>query len=181
MVVSDVITGFEIKSDRDNYQRLEEQVRTYDRFFDRNYLVVGHTHAASAAARVPQHWGILCIEKDRVTVLRTAKENKAVSRRSQLSVLWKLELKNILLKNEMPLFAQKEKGYIADRIAEQVEDAVLQKQIAYELLHRDYSTFPSFEPVITIGSGTYCKRRNSASQKSQWSFSRPWTTRRRAA
>ena len=66
MVVSDVITGFEIKSDRDNYQRLEEQVRTYDRFFDRNYLVVGHTHAASATARVPQHWGILCIEKDRV-------------------------------------------------------------------------------------------------------------------
>jgi hypothetical protein len=61
MVVSDVITGFEIKSDRDNYQRLEEQVRTYDRFFDRNYLVVGHTHTASATARVPQHWGILCI------------------------------------------------------------------------------------------------------------------------
>ena len=141
MVVSDVITGFEIKSDLDNYQRLEEQVRTYDRFFDRNYLVVGQTHAASATARVPQHWGILCIEKDRVTLLRTAKDNIAVSRRSQLSVLWKLELKNILLKNEMPLFAQKEKGYIADRIAEQVEDAVLQKQIAYELLHRDYSAF----------------------------------------
>lgn len=145
MVVSDHITGFEIKSDRDNYQRLSEQVRIYDRFFDRNYLVVGHTHASSAAERVPQHWGILCIEKDRVTTLRAAKDNKTVSRRAQLSVLWKLELKNLLIKNEMPLFAQKDKGYIADRIAEQVEDAVLQKQIAYELIHRDYSVFDGAE------------------------------------
>lgn len=141
MTVTDMLTGYEIKSDRDNYGRLSEQVRTYDRFFEQNYIVVGRTHIASVSDKIPDHWGIILIEKDNISVYREAKNNKAVSRRAQLSVLWKLELKNILLKNDMPLYAQKEKGYISDMIAEQVEDAVLQKQIAYELLHRDYSVF----------------------------------------
>ena len=47
----------------------------------------------------------------------------------------------ILTKNDMPLYAQRDKGYIADRIAETVEDGILQKQIAMELLHRDYSVY----------------------------------------
>ncbi len=141
MTVTDKLTGYEIKSDSDNYNRLKEQIKAYDRFFDRNYIVVGQSHINSAESKVPDHWGIICIEKNNVTVHRPAKFNKSVSRRSQLSVLWKLELKNILIKNEMPLYAQKEKGYISDRIAEQVDDAVLQKQIAYELLNRDYSVF----------------------------------------
>ncbi|MBO4219593.1 MAG: sce7726 family protein, partial [Clostridia bacterium] len=141
MTVTDRLTGYEIKSDRDNYRRLAEQVRTYDRFFDRNYIVVGHSHLASVPDKVPDHWGIILIEKDSVSVHREARDNRSVSRRTQLSVLWKLELKNILLKNGMPLYAQKEKGYISDRIADLVGDDVLRKQIASELLHRDYSVF----------------------------------------
>ena len=141
MVVTDRLTGYEIKSDSDDYKRLAEQARTYTRFFDRNYVVVGRSHAGSVTSKVPDEWGIICVERDNVTVEREAKDNKAVSRRSQLSVLWKLELKNILLKNGMPLYVQKEKGYISDRIADAVDNDILRKQIAYELLHRDYSVF----------------------------------------
>ncbi len=151
MTVTDKLTGYEIKSDRDNYRRLDEQVRTYDRFFDENYIVVGHSHASSAEDRVPAHWGIILIEKDNVTVKRQARVNRSVSRRSQLSVLWKLELKNILIKNEMPLYAQKDKGYIADRIAAEVEEGILRDQIAYELLHRDYSIFEdATDPTVYV-------------------------------
>ncbi len=141
MTVTDRLTGYEIKSDSDNYQRLPEQIRTYDCFFDCNYIVVGKSHLSTVPDRVPEHWGIICIEKDNVTVSRLAKNNSSVSRRAQLSILWKLELKNILIKNGMPLYAQREKGYIADRIAEKVGDDILSRQIAYELLHRDYSVF----------------------------------------
>ncbi len=141
MVVTDRLTGYEIKSDSDDYKRLPEQVETYSRFFDRNYIVVGRRHAQSVQEKVPNDWGVLCIEQDRVAVLRQAKNNKDVFVRSQLSVLWKLELKNILLKNSMPLYAQKEKRFIADRIAETVDAGTLRQQIAYELLHRDYSLF----------------------------------------
>ena len=122
---SDCLTGYEIKSDIDNYSRLEEQVRQYNRFFDYNYIVVSSKHLKSAETKVPQSWGIICILEDNVTVVREARINDKVSRRRQLSILWKIELKNLLIKNEMPLFAQKEKGYIADRIATSVERHLL--------------------------------------------------------
>ena len=106
MVVTDKLTGFEIKSDRDNFARLERQVKAYSLFFDKNYIVVGKTHLAAAADRVPDDWGIICILDDKVTVERKAKKNSSVSRRKQLTILWKLELKNILVKNHLPTYAQ---------------------------------------------------------------------------
>ena len=57
MAVTDRLIGFEIKSDRDNYQRLERQIRFYDKFFDENYIVVSQKHIASAEDKVPRHWG----------------------------------------------------------------------------------------------------------------------------
>lgn len=33
--------GIEIKSDADTYARLDRQVKDYDRYFDRNIIVVG--------------------------------------------------------------------------------------------------------------------------------------------
>ena len=75
MAVTDKLTGFEIKSDRDNFARLERQVNAYSMFFDENYIVVGKTHLAAAFDRVPDNWGIICILDDKVTVERKAKKN----------------------------------------------------------------------------------------------------------
>lgn len=141
MAVTDRLIGFEIKSDLDNYTRLQEQVKSYMAFFDENYLVVGERHIHSAAERVPDSWGILCVTESGISLVRKATINISVSRRKQLSILWKLELKNLLVKNEMPAYAQKEKGYIADRIAACIDGKLLGKQIANELIHRDYSVF----------------------------------------
>lgn len=141
MTVTDKLTGFEIKSDRDNFARLERQVKAYSLFFDKNYIVVGKTHLAGAYGKVPDDWGIICIVDDNVTIERKAKKNISVSRRKQLSVLWKLELKNLLVKNHLPAYAQKDKGYIADRILERADPENLGRQIADELMRRDYSVF----------------------------------------
>ncbi|MCH5188072.1 MAG: sce7726 family protein [Oscillospiraceae bacterium] len=141
MAVTDKLIGFEIKSDGDNYQRLDRQIYPYNKFFDKIYIVVSRRHIASAEAKVPKHWGIIYIVDDGVEIARKAGENEYVSRRNQLSLLWKLELKNLLVKNHLPLFAQREKGYIADKIAQIVEDRILGPQIAEELLRRDYSIY----------------------------------------
>ena len=141
MAVTDRLSGYEIKSDEDDFRRLDDQVHAYTIFFDENWLVVSKKHRESSENRVPAEWGIVCIDEGSVQIVRPAKPNRLVNRRRQLSVLWKLELKNILTKNDMPLYAQKDKGYIADRIAEAVEDELLRKQIAMELLHRDYSVY----------------------------------------
>lgn len=153
MAVTDKLTGYEIKSDLDNYARLEDQVKAYDRFFDENYLVVSQRHSQSAPGKVPNHWGILCIHNDDITVLRKAQKNRSVNRRSQLTVLWKLELKNLLIKNHMPLFAQKDRGYISEQIASAVEDSLLGKQIAQELMRRDYSIYDAEDYTIYSKGG----------------------------
>lgn len=148
MAVTDKLTGYEIKSDLDNYARLDGQVKAYDRFFDENYLVVSQSHSRSAESKVPHHWGILCIQNNNITLLRRAQKNRTVSRRSQLTVLWKLELKNLLIKNNMPLYAQRDRGYIAEMIVTTVEDGLLGKQIAQELMRRDYSIYDAEDYTI---------------------------------
>ena len=141
MTATDRLTGYEIKSDADDYTRLHTQMVAYDEVFDENYVVVSKSHAEGVKEYVPKHWGILCILEDNITVLREAKANPRVQRKKQLMILWKLELKNILVRNDLPMCAQKEKGYIADRIIESVSHKELRSQIAYELLHRDYSLY----------------------------------------
>lgn len=74
MAVTDKLTGYEIKSDQDNYARLQDQVKAYDRFFDENYLVVSQSHSRSAESKVPCHWGILYIQNDNITVIRRAQK-----------------------------------------------------------------------------------------------------------
>lgn len=148
MTVTDCLTGYEIKSDLDNYARLDEQVKQYNSFFDYNYIVVSQKHLQSVQDKVPDFWGIICILEDKVNVVRNASTNLWIKRRKQLSILWKLELKNILVKNNLPLYAQKEKGYIADKIASSVDNDLLRTQIARELMDRDYSVYEATDYTI---------------------------------
>ena len=148
MAVTDVITGYEIKSDSDNYVRLDSQVSAYNKYFDKNYIVCGKSHVNSIGNRIPDDWGILRVTENEINVIREAKRNILVDRRRQLSILWKLELKNLLIKNDMPIYAQKEKGYIADVLSECVDWKLLGSQIAYELLHRDYSFYQAEDYTI---------------------------------
>lgn len=146
MAVTDQLVGYEIKSDHDNYDRLKEQVKAYDRFFDQNWLVVSDKRRASAAeSLLPSYWGILIISEDNVVVEHPAKSNQYVSRGAQLSILWKLELKNILIKSDLPLYAEKDKSYICRRITESVSSSVLIKDITRELRNRDYSAWDGIE------------------------------------
>lgn len=54
MVTEEAIYGIEIKSDVDTYARLSRQVRDYDKYYDRNIVVVGTTHAHSIKEHVPE-------------------------------------------------------------------------------------------------------------------------------
>ena len=148
MLVTDRLTGYEIKSDSDDYSRLTGQVKAYSAFFDENYVVVGQKHVKGVEGKVPPEWGILSICQHGVEVVRQAKANPAVSRMKQLSILWKIELKNILLKNGLPLFAQKEKPFLCMKIASLVDGKRLRRQIAEELMARDYAVFGATDHTI---------------------------------
>lgn len=148
MLVTDRLTGFEIKSDSDNYERLERQINAYNQFFDENYICIGSSHVRMIESKIPNEWGILCVEPENIRLLRPAKKCKSVDRQKQLSILWKLELKNILVKNHLPIYAQKGKPFLIQAIAESVPNDVLGRQITEELLSRDYSVFDAKDYTI---------------------------------
>lgn len=79
MAVTNCLVGYEIKSDLDNYERLPDQIKAYDQFFDKNYLVVSGKHRVSASDKVPNYWGIICIYNDDIDIVRYAKTNRNMS------------------------------------------------------------------------------------------------------
>lgn len=153
MTVTNCLTGYEIKSDLDNYQRLAHQITAYDRFFEKCYIVVGGRHLKSAGQKVPDHWGIITIQSDHVIVNRAAHAGDPACA-SQLSVLWKLELTNLLTKTGLPLYTYKSKQYIIGQIVKHLDKAEIKRHVAYELMHRDYTLFDAKDYSLHFdGSG----------------------------
>ena len=150
MAVTDCLTGYEIKSDLDNYQRLGRQIKAYDRFFEQCYIVVGGRHLQSAEQKVPGNWGIITIQSDHVIVNRPAHAGNPDCA-SQLGALWKLELTNLLIKTGLPLYTYKSKQYIIDQIVQLVDQAEIKRHVAYELMCRDYAQFDAKDYSLHFG------------------------------
>ena len=151
------LIGYEIKSDADNFERLPRQISAYNAYFDYNYIVVGEHHKDYVKKVVPAEWGILVIGQSSLQLKREVGENKKVKRSNQLSLLWAVELKNLLIANDMPLYAQKPKAYIISQLAERVPDDELRKGIVAELLSRDYSFFRAADKTDLITDDIFRK------------------------
>lgn len=84
MVLPQRIVGLEIKSNADTYDRLERQVKDYNKFCDSNYIVTGLRHVKHVAGHIPDYWGILCIYEDNRKVIidevRPAADNRPFSK-----------------------------------------------------------------------------------------------------
>lgn len=141
MLVTDKLTGFEIKSDSDSYERLSKQVTDYNLFFDDNYIVIGKSHIKSIESHVPKHWGIIKVDSNGTELIREPLPNRSVQRLTQLRQLWRNELRQILLENNMPLFSKRGKLFISQKLVENVEFDLLGIQIANAFQCRDYSKY----------------------------------------
>ena len=144
MVLEEEVVGVEIKSDADTYARLSRQVKDYDRFFDRNLVVGGTSHAHHVAEHIPDYWGIITVEEQGENcdfyMLRAALENPKKKMIHKIRLLWRPELAHIQEINGMPAYKQKSKDFVQKKILEKIPEEVLQKQISDELFERDYTT-----------------------------------------
>lgn len=142
MVLDSGIVGLEIKSDADNYERLERQTRDYDKFCDYNYIVVGKSHQKHVAEHVPDCWGILVVSEEKGTVQielqREPVKNPKCKLQQQIKWLWRTELNHLLEKNQLPAYKQKSKKFVQDKLLEKVEAEQLHSQMMEELFERDY-------------------------------------------
>ena len=150
MITDSVLYGIEIKSDADTYTRLSGQVENYDKYYDRNYVVVGTRHAGHIEEHVPPYWGIITVEPvsgdDNEAesldfyVLREPSDNPNVIPSKKLTILWRPELAHIQELNGLHKYAGKSKEYVRDYVIDSVEPERLYSEMTDELFERDYST-----------------------------------------
>ena len=143
LVLSSEIWGIEIKSDADTYARLSAQVKDYNRYFDRNILVVGTRHAHHASEHVPDHWGILTVEPEGGRAdfyeLREPKENPKAKLEKQITLLWRPELALLQKQFRLPAYAQKSKKFVQEKLLEKVPAPQLKQALSEALFERDYT------------------------------------------
>lgn len=139
------LVGYEIKSDRDTYTRLPSQIKDYNKYFDRNYIVVGKSHLKQVDKHIPTFWGIICVfEEDGVVLVEKTREAGASPNakiKLQLHLMWRRELNSILKTNNLPKYAQKSRSFVEEKLIEKLDESTLKKCMCDELLERDYSQF----------------------------------------
>ncbi|WP_405175596.1 sce7726 family protein [Paenibacillus sp. FSL H8-0261] len=99
-VVNGKLHGYEIKSERDNLDRLPSQIEYYNRVFDTLTLVTTKSHISKAREIIPKWWGIDCVnnigQDIRIKTIRKPKDNHKVQLLDLTQLLWKDELLELL-------------------------------------------------------------------------------------
>lgn len=92
------LAAFEIKSDRDTLDRLDGQLQTYLRLFERVTIVCAQRHLAGVEARAQEVVGIWTLNEDGTfKVVRRASSLRQNSRSSWLSFLPVAELRALMV------------------------------------------------------------------------------------
>lgn len=163
MITEGEIIGIEIKSDADSYQRLSSQVSDYDRFFDRNIIVAGTSHANHVEEHVPEHWGIVTVEEvdggADFYVLRSPKDNPNTDESKKITILWRPELAHIQELNGMPAYKGMSKKFVQEKILEKVPREILWKQVSEELFERDYTKIKEQIDEYRLANGQKRRRK----------------------
>lgn len=139
-IIEGAIIGLEIKSDSDTYTRLSRQVKDYDRFCDKCYVVVGESHI-HVSEHIPDYWGIIVINKENVIVERDADSCPKVNVMNQLNILWRNELLNIQLKEGLPKLRNSRRADIYKRLIDTAGEPTIKADICEQLFERDYTIF----------------------------------------
>ncbi len=133
-IVNGALHGFEIKSKRDNLDRLSSQVANYSKVFDYVTLVVDSSHTTKAMSIVPKWWEIWTItdsdESIRKVIKRRGRRNRSICLFSIAQFLSKEEAQHLLLSHFPDLKVKSKRRWtlweiLADNFAErQLSDAI---------------------------------------------------------
>ena len=151
LVLPRELYGLEIKSDADTFSRLESQVKDYNRYFDRNYLVVGSSHAMHSSDHIPDWWGIISVEyfegRMDFRLIRESGPNPRKLKKvplyvikNKLKFLWRPELAEIQERKKLPGYKEKSKDFVRKKLLEKLTVEELDEEISRALFERDYTT-----------------------------------------
>ncbi|MGN1084323.1 MAG: sce7726 family protein [Lachnospiraceae bacterium] len=143
LVTRTKLIGLEIKSDRDSFERLERQIKDYERFFDTNYLVTGTYHVEEALKTVPKHWGIYEVYESAdgayvMECVRGAGVALKDNTEEKLYLLWRNELMRIVRDYRLAKGNLQRKDKMISKIVRGLSQPVIQTEICNALLTREY-------------------------------------------
>jgi hypothetical protein len=94
-VINGELHGYELKSERDTFERLPRQIDLYNRVFDKAIPVTGKRHLRKAKDCVPGWWGIIVAswKNDEVVLsfARKARRNRHIDPYLLARLLWRAE------------------------------------------------------------------------------------------
>lgn len=144
-VVNSSLHGYEIKSDRDNLDRLPKQVKYYSQVFDTVTLVCSQKLLDKAKKIIPYWWGI-CVptiihRSGEPTVTFKIKKhprlNKSVDVRKVVELTWKSEALNILETHGLTHgFKSKPRWAIWDYMVNTIDETELKNDVRNALKER---------------------------------------------
>ena len=92
--------GYEIKSDKDTFQRLPIQMQIYNYVFDKITIVVGKSKLLKAIYFIPDFWGVILAKEDNyninLTQIRLPELNTNINIHWLSMKLWKSDIVDIL-------------------------------------------------------------------------------------
>ncbi len=142
-VLPNGLCGIEIKSHSDSYTRLAGQIKGYDKFCDFSYLAVGSIHAR-AIEHIPPEWGLISMTvHDGVSfeIVRHPSPNPKTPLKTQLSLLWRNELTEILLAEGLPKYTSKSKKAVCELLLQRIPPERLKMRLCEALFERDYTIY----------------------------------------
>lgn len=99
-VINGILAGIEIKSERDNLERLERQIEIYGKNLDKVHIFVSRKLLGGVINLVPEWWGITellgCGESISDRIIRRPQKNPKVDPFSVVQLLWRNEALNLL-------------------------------------------------------------------------------------
>ena len=135
------LEAYEIKSDFDNFSRMHNQIHTYNRVFDRLWIVIGSSHVQAALSIVPRWWGILVGQRNSslsvdFEELRPAGVNPSQDGASLASMLWRDESMRVMREHGMRPASRANRARLAEILADELDLSTLRKCVAQCLLQR---------------------------------------------
>lgn len=142
-IVNGVMHGYEIKSDLDTLERLEEQVNEFNSVFDKLTLVVGKRYLYQAMHMIPDWWGIMLAKIDDgghvvFQTIREPESNKGQIRLSIARLLWREEAIQILEERKSAQGVRnKPREFVYAKLAALLDIDTLKKSVNALLVSRE--------------------------------------------
>ena len=135
--------GFEIKSPKDNLNRLSNQQESYNLVFDRMTLVCADKYVPDAVKLVPSWWGLMSISRessDGAPVLNEiwpARSNPDVDSFAMCQLLWREEALAVLKEHGLDYgFSKKSRKAMWKVLAKELEKNEIKDAIRDKLANR---------------------------------------------